>query len=124
MSPSVVIVGAGIVGVSTGIWLRRMGAEVTLIDRGAPGQGTSYGNAGVLAACSMVPVTGPGLLRKAPAMLANPDVPLFLRWSYLPKLAPWLIRYMRNANDGDTRRIARGLTQIVGDSVAQHRALS
>ena len=48
----VIIIGAGIVGVSTAIWLRRYDVNVTLVDRAAPGQGTSYGNAGVLAACS------------------------------------------------------------------------
>lgn len=123
MTGHVIIIGAGIVGVSTGIWLRRYGAEVTLIDRGAPGQGTSYGNAGVLAACSMVPVTAPGLIAKAPGMLLDKDFPLFLRWAYLPKLAPWLMRYLSHANDRETRRIAEGLTPIVADSVDQHKAL-
>ena len=120
----VVVIGAGIVGVSAGIWLRRFGQDVTLIDRAAPGEGTSHGNAGVLASCSMVPVTGPGLVRKAPGMLANPDYPLFLRWSYLPKLLPWLRRYLSHANEADTRRIAEGLAGIVGDSVEQHMALA
>lgn len=119
----VAVIGAGIVGVSTAIWLRRAGAEVTLIDRAAPGSGTSHGNAGVLASCAMVPVTGPGLIPKAPAMLLNKNFPLFLRWGYLPRLLPWLARYLSHANDADTRRIARGLTDITGDSVAQHLSL-
>ncbi|MBD3666229.1 FAD-dependent oxidoreductase [Sulfitobacter sp. TSTF-M16] len=124
MSKNIVIIGAGIVGVSTGIWLRRLGAEVTILDRGAPGQGTSYGNAGVLAACAMVPVTIPGLVAKSPKLVMNPDFPLFLRWSYLPRLAPWLVRYLANANDRDTRRIAKGLTPITSDTVEQHKALT
>ncbi len=119
----VIIIGAGIVGVSTAIWLRRYDVNVTLVDRAAPGQGTSYGNAGVLAACSMVPVTAPGLIRKAPGLLMNPEFPLFLRWRYLPKLVPWLRKYMAHANDTDTRRIAAGLTPIVADTVEQHKAL-
>lgn len=124
MSQQVIVIGAGIVGVSTGIWLRRFGADVTLVDRAAPGQGTSYGNAGVLAACSMVPVTAPGLIAKAPGMLLNPDFPLFLRWAHLPRLVPWLMKYLGNANDADTRRIARDLTPIVADAVEQHKALT
>lgn len=124
MAQKVIIIGAGIVGVSTAIWLRRFGADVTLIDRAAPGQGTSYGNAGVLAACSMVPVTMPGLIRKSPRMLMSRDFPLFLRRSYLPKLAPWLMKYLSHANDADTRRIAAGLTPIVADTVEQHKALT
>lgn len=122
--PHVVVIGAGIVGVSTAIWLRRFGAEVTLVDRGAPGQGTSFGNGGVLAACAVLPVTGPGLLRQAPRMLLDPGKPLFLRWSYLPKLLPWLLKYLSHANDKDTRRLAEALAPIVADSVEQHMALT
>lgn len=120
----IVVIGAGIVGVSTAIWLRRFGAEVTLVDRGDPGQGTSFGNGGVLAACAVMPVTGPGLLRAAPGMLLDRDAPLFLRWAYLPKLLPFLLKYLRHANDPDTRRIVAALTPIVADSVDQHMALS
>lgn len=123
MTGHCVVIGAGIVGVSTAIWLRRAGVEVTVIDRGAPGTGTSHGNAGVLASCAMVPVTGPGLLRKTPGMLLDRDFPLFLRWSYLPRLLPWLRKYLAVANDADTRRIAKGLTTITGDSVEQHKSL-
>lgn len=122
-TPHVVVVGAGIVGVSAAIWLRRAGFVVTLVDRAAPGSGTSWGNAGVLAACSVVPVTSPGLVRKAPGFVMDPDFPLFLRWGYLPRLAPWLAKYLSHANDADTRRIALGLAPLVADSVAQHRAL-
>ncbi|MEO0380203.1 MAG: FAD-dependent oxidoreductase, partial [Pseudomonadota bacterium] len=124
MPDKIIIAGAGIVGVSTGIWLRRIcDAEVTIIDRLPPGEGTSHGNAGVLAACSIAPVTAPGLVRKAPGMLLNPDFPLFMRWGYLPKLLPWLFKYLSNANDADTRRIATGLTDVVADTVDQHKAL-
>ena len=123
MTRHVVVIGAGIVGVSTAIWLRRAGVEVTLMDRAAPGTGTSHGNAGVLAACAMVPVTAPGLTRKAPSMVLDRDFPLFLRWPYLPRLLPWLRRYMGHANDADTRRISKGLIPIVSDTVEQHKSL-
>ena len=120
----VVVIGAGIIGVSTGLWLRRAGFDVTLIDKGTPGMGASYGNGCILASCSVVPVTGPGLVKNAPKMLRDPNFPLFLRWRYLPKLVPWLVQYLSHANTDDTRRISQGLTQIVGDSLEQHQALS
>ncbi len=123
-SKNVVVIGAGIVGVSAAIWLARAGASVTLLDRNGPGMGTSYGNAGVLAACSVVPVTTPGLVAKGPKLLLDPNFPLFLRWGYLPKLAPWLVKYLGHANDSDTRRIAAGLSPIVSDTVEQHHALA
>lgn len=120
----IAIVGAGIVGVSTAIWLQRAGHQVTLIDKAGPGEGTSYGNGGVLASAAVVPVTGPGLIGKAPKMLFDPNQPLFLRWSYLPRLMPWLYRYLSHANAADTQRIAKAMTPIVGDSLADHQALA
>ena len=119
----VIIVGAGIVGMSTAIWLRRMGKPVLVIDKGAVGMGTSYGNGGVLAACGIVPVTSPGLTLQGPKLLLDRNYPLFLKWSYLPKLTPWLLKFLGHANDKDTRRIANGLAHITADSVEQHNAL-
>ena len=121
---TVAIVGAGIVGVSTAIWLQRDGHDVILIDRKGPGEGTSHGNGGVLASCSIIPVTVPGLLRKAPKMLFDPNQPLFLKWSYLPRLMPWLVRYLRTTNEDAVRRRAAALYPIIGDSLADHQALA
>ena len=95
-----------------------------LIDRAGPAEGTSYGNGGVLASCSVVPVTVPGLLAKAPRMLLDPTGPLFLKWAHLPRLAPWLYRYLRNGNAEAVRRRAAALAPIIGDSLADHLDLS
>ncbi|MBT8418775.1 MAG: FAD-dependent oxidoreductase [Silicimonas sp.] len=123
-SRHVVIVGAGIVGVSTAIWLLRDGHRVTLVDRKGPAEGTSHGNGGVLASSSVIPVTVPGLLKKAPRMLFDPGQPLFLRWSYLPRLMPWLIRYLRGGNAAAVRHRATAMLPIIGDSLADHQALA
>ena len=123
-SDKVVVIGAGIAGVSAAIWLQREGCEVVLIDRLDPGEGASFGNAGVLAVSSVVPVTTPGLALKAPGYALNPDSPLFVIWRRLPFFAPWLVRYLLHANDRDTRRIASGLADIVCDSVEQHAAMA
>ena len=120
----IAIVGAGIVGVSTAIWALRDGHQVMLIDRLGPSEGTSYGNGGVLASVACVPVTGPGLVRKAPRMLLDPNQPLFLKWGYLPKLLPWLRKYLSHANADDTKCIAKAVHGVVGDSLAEHQALS
>ena len=102
---TIAVIGAGIVGVSTAIWLPRDGHKVILIDKVGPGEGTSYGNGGVLASVAGGPVTGPGLFKKAPKMALDPNQPLFLKWGYLPKLMPWLWKYLSHANEVDTRRI-------------------
>ncbi|MGR3503792.1 NAD(P)/FAD-dependent oxidoreductase [Pseudaestuariivita sp.] len=120
----IVVIGAGIVGVSTALWLRRDNFRVTLVDRKGPGEGASFGNGGVLARCAMVPVTGPGLVRKAPGMLLDPAQPLFLRWGYLPRLVPWLAKYLSHANADDTLRIAEAIEGVVAGSLEEHQALS
>lgn len=120
----VVVIGAGIVGVTTSIWLQRAGHRVTLIDREGPASATSYGNAGMLTTIGMIPVTVPGLLLKIPKMIFSRDEPLLMRWSHLPKLFPWLIRYLSNANTKDTERISMALAPMVMDSVEQHKAVS
>ncbi len=121
---NVIVVGAGIVGVSTAIWLQRDGHDVTLVDRAGPAAEASAGNGGVLASCSVVPVTVPGLIAKAPGMLIDPTSPLFLRWSYLPRMMPWLARYLSHCRPAETKRIAAALTPIIGDSLDQHQALA
>ncbi|OSQ51594.1 NAD(P)/FAD-dependent oxidoreductase [Marivita geojedonensis] len=120
----IAVIGAGIVGVSTAIWLHRSGHDVILIDREGPAAGASHGNGGVLASCSIIPVTVPGLWKKAPGMLFSPDQPLFLKWGYLPRLAPWLLSYMGHANEATVRRRAAALAPIIGDSLADHQALA
>ena len=120
----ILVVGAGIVGVSTAIWLQRAGHHVTLVDKAGPASGTSYGNAGVLAAGAIIPVTTPGLWKKAPFMLLDRHSPLFLRWRYLPKLIPFLAGYLRKCNDADVHHYAKGMLPLVYDTVQQHRSLA
>jgi D-amino-acid dehydrogenase len=120
----IIIVGGGIVGLSTAIWLLRAGQNVTLVDPGIVGRPASYGNAGVLAACSVAPVTMPGLVGKGLLLALDPSSPLFLRWRYLPRLAPWLAKYLKHANWPEAQRISRALAPLLRDSYAQHRALS
>ncbi len=122
----IIVAGGGITGVSTAEWLRRDGHDVTLIDRIAPGdpEQTSYGNAGILARCAVVPVPVPGVWKKAPRMLLDPDGPLFLRWSYLPRLLPWLIPFLRNGRRDHVEAIANALMPLVDDTLEQHRALA
>ncbi len=120
----IAVIGAGIVGVATAVWLQRHGHRVTLIDREGPAAGASFGNGGVLASSAVVPVPVPGIWARAPRMLLDPRQPLFLRWGYLPRLAPWLLRYLSRANDTDVRRIAAALTGLIATSLDDHQALA
>jgi D-amino-acid dehydrogenase len=120
----IVVIGAGIVGVSAALWLQRDGHKVILVDKDGPAEGTSHGNGGVLASCAVVPVNAPGLIKSAPGMILNPSSPLFVKWSYLPKMIPWLMRYLARANKTDAEFTARALTNILSDSVEQHQSIA
>ncbi|KPA21314.1 D-amino acid dehydrogenase small subunit [Shimia sp. SK013] len=121
---NVIVVGAGIVGVSCAIWLQRSGHTVTIVDRTGPASGTSHGNAGVLAAGAIVPVPVPGLLRRVPKMLLDRDAPLFLRWGYLPKLLPFLVKYLSFATDAHVDAYGKAMTSLMHDTLDQHRQLA
>ena len=121
----IIVVGAGIVGVATAVHLLRRNYSVTLVDRADPGDSsaTSYGNAGVLATGSLVPVTVPSLFGNIPSYLLSKDSPLFLKWTHLPKMAGWLPRYLKSCFAANSAKISAGLAPLTRDSVAEHRGL-
>lgn len=121
---NIIVIGAGICGLSSAIWLRRAGHSVTLIDRDHPGAGASYGNAGLLAGWAVIPVNTPDLPKTALKYLLNPKSPLFLQWSALPSLTPWLWQFLRNATEDKLTHMSGGVAEIVTDSLDQHRALT
>lgn len=120
----VAIIGNGIIGIATAIWLQRAGHHVILIDKSKQDQRASYGNGGVLASCSLVPVNSPGLLTKVPRMLLSPNEPLFLKWRYLPKMLPWLWHYLSRANVKNCSQTATALQPLVADSIDNHMAMA
>jgi D-amino-acid dehydrogenase len=124
--PDVIVLGAGITGVAAAEHLRRMGRAVLLIDRVDPGHPdqTSYGNAGLLARCAAPPVSYPGLWRDAPRMLFDRDEALFLRWRHLPKLIPWLTRFLRNCTPERTEALAAAIARLTTGSIDEHLALA
>lgn len=123
----VAVIGAGIVGVSTALELVRDGFQVTLIEPGEPGgpQATSYGNGAWLSPASVVPMSMPGLWRKVPGYLLDPTGPLTIRWSHLPRLAPWLLRFVLAGNTVQkVERTAKALASLLSDAPSRHAALA
>jgi len=111
------VIGAGMVGVCTASWLQRDGHSVFLIEAGEPGRGASFGNAGCLNGSSVTPVSMPGVIRNVPRWLFDPLGPLSLRWSYLPVIAPWLLRFMRAGTLEKVRAQARALRPLLGPTL-------
>jgi glycine/D-amino acid oxidase-like deaminating enzyme len=111
------VVGAGMVGVTAASFLQRAGHDVFLVEPGNPGEGTSFGNAGCLNKSSVVPMSMPGTIRNVPRWLSDPLGPLVIRWSYLPTLAPWLIRFVRAGTPERVKAQARALRGLLELSV-------
>jgi len=120
----IIVIGAGICGLSSAIWLRRAGHDVTLIDKDHPGAGASYGNAGLLAQWGIVPINTPGLARTGLKYLFDPNAPLFMQWAHFPRLIPWLMKLMSHANDRGVQHMAGALHTLLNDSLSQHQALT
>ena len=91
----VLVIGAGVVGLSAAVAAQARGLSVRVIDREAPGAGASAGNAGGLAFTEILPLASPKILRQAPKWLLDPLGPLSLPPSYAPTLLPWLWRFWR-----------------------------
>ena len=119
-----IVVGAGIVGVCTGLELLKRGFAVTIIDRLAPGEACSFGNAGILAAQAVVPVAVPGLLAKVPRMLFDRDSPLTVRLGSLASTFPWLLHFLRAANHTKVNASADAMKQLNGSSFELHETLA
>jgi D-amino-acid dehydrogenase len=119
----IIVIGAGIVGVCVGLTLQRSGHAVTIIDPKPPGRATSFGNAGSIAAGNVYPMSMPGTWKQVPAMLMNPAAPLNLRWRYLPRMLPWLTRFLAAGAPGRVDRIAGEIREITKDAVAAHDQL-
>ncbi|WP_024302621.1 FAD-binding oxidoreductase [Pseudogulbenkiania sp. MAI-1] len=89
-----VVVGAGIVGAAIAFELQRRGRSVVLVDRDQPGRGASFGNMASIAVTEFMPISRPTTWLKIPGWLADPEGPIRLRPGYLPKLTPWLLRFL------------------------------
>ena len=114
----VVVIGAGMIGVCSALYLQRAGFKVTLVERDGPGEGASFGNGAVIGEEAVVPVATPGILRRLPGMLMDPLGPLALRWSYLPKLAPWLVRFLAASRPARVEAISIALAELLAGSFA------
>ncbi len=111
-NPPIVVIGAGIVGVCCASYLRREGHEVVLLEREGPGEGTSKGNAGALSPGSCVPLAMPGVFRKIPGWLSDPEGPLTIQPRYLLRALPWLMRFTASATPARVQQIADGLRAL------------
>jgi D-amino-acid dehydrogenase len=109
---SVIVIGAGIVGLAAAFHLRIAGARVTIVDRDPAGDKASFGNAGGIGVCEVVPASVPGLFWRVPGWMIDPLGPLAVRPAHAPKLLPWLLRFSKAGTPKEVGRIAAALSAL------------
>ena len=123
MKADVIVLGAGMVGISTAVHLQKRGRAVALVDRRGPAEETSYGNAGIIQREGVVPYMFPRewatILRYA--RNASPDAHYHL--SALPRIAPWLFRYWMASTPEGKAKSSRAMLPIIERCVLEHEAL-
>lgn len=102
--PDVIVIGAGVVGLSAALAAQARGLSVVVLDREGPAAGASAGNAGAFAFTDILPLASPGILRKAPKWLLDPLGPLTVPPAYALTIAPWMFRFWRACSP---RRVAQ-----------------
>src|ERR1700680_3370810 len=117
----VIVLGAGIVGVSAAYAARQRGLSVILVDRREPGSETSYGNAGILSSGSILPLNKPSLWSALPAYVTNRHAAL--RWdpAWAIRNVDWLVRFLANATPPRSKPRATALHGLIGASLKLHR---
>ncbi len=112
------IVGAGIQGVCSALFLQKKGYQVTLFDRDEPGgNSASYGNAGHFSPYASVPLNRTDVLTDVPAMLLSSRGPLALKWNYVSKMIPWFLKFLLNCRKEKMMHTAKNMHQILNQSL-------
>jgi len=120
----VMVLGAGMVGVSAALHLQKRGRDVVLIDKhGAAGEETSYGNAGLIERASVFPYMFPRDLTHILRYALNRSTESYYHLSALPVVLPWLWRYFRASTPEGALHSARAALPLIERSLAEHEAL-
>src|SRR5262245_18933252 len=118
----VIVLGAGIVGTSAALQLAKRGRAVALVDRGAPGEQTSYGNSGLIGA-SLLPAAFPPELASVLRVGLKRATEANYHWRALPRLVPWLYAYFQASAPERLERTARALQPLMANALAEHEVL-
>ncbi|MEQ9258862.1 MAG: FAD-binding oxidoreductase [Roseovarius sp.] len=118
---TVTILGAGAIGICTALSLAERGETVRLIDRGEPGQETSYGNAGVISPACILPNGDTGMIRQLPKLMTGPWRPLGVRAAHWPRMVPWGLRFLGHCNEASIRAAADAMEHLTAPCIELYR---
>ena len=117
------IIGAGIQGICSALFLQKKGYQVILFDRDEPGNAASYGNAGHFSPYASVSLNRTDILTDVPSMLVSTRGPLALKWNYVPKMIPWFLKFIINCREQKMMHTAKYMHQILDLSLPAYDEL-
>ncbi|GAN91699.1 D-amino acid dehydrogenase [Gluconobacter frateurii M-2] len=120
----VVVVGAGIIGLSVALNLQERGREVLVIDRALPGEATSSGNAGIIQADGVVPVAFTRVWSEFLSYARNRDNEAYYHWTAPLRFAPQFFAYWQNGTPEHIERTIRANFPLFKDAVSEHERLA
>jgi D-amino-acid dehydrogenase len=94
----VIIIGGGIVGLSSAYYLHQKGYQVTILDKGDLNDNCSYGNAGMIVPSHFVPLASPGMIQQGIRWMFNSKSPFYVKPSLSGKLIGWGLKFLKHAN--------------------------
>jgi len=95
----VVIIGGGIVGLSSAYYLQKKGFQVTVLDKGDKTDNCSFGNAGMIVPSHFIPLAAPGMISQGIRWMFNSKSPFYVRPSLNANLIGWGLKFMKHANE-------------------------
>jgi D-amino-acid dehydrogenase len=118
-----IVLGAGMVGTSIALHLTMRGLAVALVDRGGPGEETSYGNAGVLEGNTLLPHPFPAGLMAFLEVVFKRTAAVNYHFRDLPQTLPWILDYKRNSTFEKRKEFAAAMRPLFSRAIAEHEAL-
>ncbi|RCS54124.1 FAD-dependent oxidoreductase [Bremerella cremea] len=120
---SVIVVGGGVVGIACAHYLRKLGLEVTVIDRSTIAGACSHGNCGYICPSHVLPLTEPEAIRTAVKSLFQPNAPFRVKPRLSPALWNWMWQFARRCNHQQMLRAGVGLKAILDSSMHEYHQL-
>jgi len=108
----VTIIGGGIIGLSSALYLRRSGWEVTVLDKGDFGDNCSYGNCGYICPSHFIPLATPGVVKQGLKWMLNSKSPFYVQPRFDFNLFSWGMKFMRSATQKHVEAAAVPLRDI------------